>query len=393
MRILISTENYHRIGGTETYVHTIAEQLLRLGHQVRIYSPHLGDMAQLTRGVGVDVVSQPQDLDEPDDVVIAQDAATSYELAGRWPEVPQVYVCHSTMYDVQQPPLVTGTVQAVVVMSERMAKRAAALDADLRLVRMRQPIDTERLSPRGEPSMKPRRALLLGNYLEGDARQLLVDTWSEQGVEVVQVGTATRPTLQPQDDIAAADIVVGKGRAVLDAMACGRPAYVYDVLGADGWVTAETYDAIEADAIAGHAFPRVSDAEQLRADLAAYDPGMGRLGRQLVQKHHEARMHATDLATLCLGLAPEVPRGADYSRELARQVRLRWRAEVEVMSLQTSLRQAALDLDEERRRRRAAERERDKARARGRRMTAKQDALKKEPWVRVGAALRLVKPR
>src|SRR5215210_6736347 len=118
MRMALATENYHGIGGTETYVHTVAEQLQRLGHQVRVYSPHLGGMAQLTRGRGVDVVGRLEDLGEPDDVVLAQDAATSYELAGLWPEVPQVYVSHSTMFDLQQPPLVKGTVQAVVVMSE-----------------------------------------------------------------------------------------------------------------------------------------------------------------------------------------------------------------------------------------------------------------------------------
>ena len=310
MRIALTSENYHRVGGTETYVHTVAEQLQRLGHQVRVYSPRLGDMAQLTRGRGVDVVSRLEDLGEPDDVVLAQDAATSYELAGLWPEVPQVYVCHSNTYDLQQPPLVKGTVQAVVVMSKRFEDRVTALDADLRVVRMRQPIDTEWLSPRGEPAARPRRALLLGNYLEGEARRLLVDTWSELGVEVAQVGGNATPVLQPQDDIARADIVVGKGRAVLDAMSCGRPAYVYDVYGADGWVTPDTYDAIEADAIAGQALPGVVDAARLRADLAAYDPTMGQANRELILKHHGAKTHADDLVRLCSELAPRVASGA-----------------------------------------------------------------------------------
>ena len=74
----------------------------------------------------------------------------------------------------------------------------------------RQPIDTERLVPRRAPSDVPRRALLLGNYLTGDARRLIVDTWSDLGVEVVQVGMDTDQTLQPEVEIAAADIVVGK---------------------------------------------------------------------------------------------------------------------------------------------------------------------------------------
>ncbi len=393
MRILIATENYHRVGGTETYVHTIAEQLQRLGHQVRVYSSRLGDMAQLTRGVGVDVVGRPEDLDQPDDVVISQDAAMAYEMAGRWPGVPQVYVCHSILYDIQQPPLVSGTVQAVVVMNDRTATRLEALDADLRLVRMRQPIDAEWLTPRGDPHPTPQRALLLGNYLAGPARRLLVETWGEMGVELVQVGSATRPTLQPQADIAAADIVVGKGRAVLDAMACGRPAYVYDVFGADGWVTAESYPAIEANGFAGLAFPEVVDAARLREDLASYDRDMGGLNRQLILEHHDARLHATGLSELCHQLAPHVVRGADGARELARQVRLRWRAEVEVINLQSSLRQVTTELATARDDLGRAERDRDKARARGRRVAAREKVLRQGRWVRLGEALRLVRQR
>lgn len=417
MRIALATENYHRIGGTETYVHTVAEQLQRLGHQVRVYSPHPGDMAHLSRARGIDV-ARLDDLGQPDDVVIAQDAASSYELAGLWPDVPQVYVCHSTMFDLQQPPLVEGTVQAVVVMSERLDRRVAALDADLPVVRMRQPIDAERLAPRGTPSAVPRRALLLGNYLQGDALRLFVDTWGELGVEVVQVGSASSPTLQPEADIAAADIVVGKGRAVLDAMSCGRPAYVYDVWGADGWVTADSYDAIEADGIAGQALGQAVDAVRLRKDLAAYDAAMGGVNRQLVVTHHDAKRHATDLATLCSGLAPAVRRGADGSRELARQVRMRWRAEVEVIHLQASLhemgnevaraREAALADKEavaaaeaeteravsaEQERRIVVEGERDRARRRGRKLKARERSMRQQRWVRLGEALRLVHPR
>ena len=110
---------------------------------------------------------------------------------------------------------------------------------------------------------------------------------------MVQVGSHTTPDPAPEDDIAAADIVVGKGRAVLDAMSCGRPAYVYDVYGADGWVTAETYDAIEADAIAGQALPR-----RRRRRTTARRPGG-------VRPRHGPRQPAAD---------PQAPQAQDPRR-------------------------------------------------------------------------------
>ena len=58
-----------------------------------------------------------------------------------------------------------------------------------------------------------------------------------------------------------ADIVVGKSRAALDAMACGRAVYLYDMFGGDGWVTPDTYAAMEADQFAGQATDRVIGVE------------------------------------------------------------------------------------------------------------------------------------
>jgi hypothetical protein len=57
-------------------------------------------------------------------------------------------------------------------------------------------------------------------------------------------------------------------RAALDAMACGRAGYVYEVFGGDGWVTPELYPALEADHFAGLATVRVIGPRELARDLA-----------------------------------------------------------------------------------------------------------------------------
>ena len=42
------------------------------------------------------------------------------------------------------------------------------------------------------------------------------------------------------EEMCEADIIVGYGRTILEAMACGRPAYVHEHSGSDGWVTADS---------------------------------------------------------------------------------------------------------------------------------------------------------
>ena len=176
MKVVLATEGLVAVGGTETYVVTVAEHLSRLGHEVAVYAPQVGAMAELALDRGVDVSADLEELGDAPDVVFAQASAVSYELADRWPQVPQVFVCHSELFDVQQPPLVPGVAPVVVVMNDRTRQRVEATAGAFRVVRLRQPVDTERLAPRRPPSVLPRRALLLGNTLVGEPLRVLRDT-------------------------------------------------------------------------------------------------------------------------------------------------------------------------------------------------------------------------
>jgi hypothetical protein len=361
VHVVLATQHLADVGGSETYLYTVAENLVRLGHEVTVHAQLIGAMAEQVRGVGATVVDEAG-LPETCDAVLVQDVGMAYAMADRWPGHPQVHVAHSAYFDLQLPPLVPVPGSAVVVMSDRVGARVAALPGAFEVVRLRQPIDAVRLAPRGTVADRPRRAVLLGNYLGGEARDAIVESWSAAKVEVVQVGVMTRPTLDVAAAVADADIVVGKGRAVLDAMACGRPAFLYDAFGADGWVTAATYDAFEADAFAGQSQPAVLDRDGLARALEGYDPAMGRVNRELVLKHHQDRKHAEALVGIFRRLTPGRDDRPTEAAELARLSRLRWKAELEAEALRrqvgdlTGRLQAAeekLHLSEQRRRRRA----------------------------------------
>jgi hypothetical protein len=153
------------------------------------------------------------------------------------------------------------------------------------------PVDTDRMAPPGDTRARPRHAVILGNYPE--RVEIVREAWEPHGVKVTYVGGR-----HARFDIARAlegvDIVVAKSRAALDAMACGRAVYLYDLFGGDGWVTAKTYPAMEQDHFAGQATDRVIGVDELERDLADYDPGMGMANRDLVLQNHAARAHTID---------------------------------------------------------------------------------------------------
>lgn len=332
MRILLATAGFSHPGGSEMYVLVVAEQLERLGHDVVIRSAERGPMAEEAQRRGLRVVDEPP---QAPDVVLVQDAPSAHELAAAWPAVPQVFRACSDVFDFQLPP---AGVAAVVVVSERVAARVRGLAAPpKRLVRLRHPVDVRRFAPLRPIASRPRRALLLGNYLAGPRLEALTTAWEAAGVECVRTGWPGDATLAPELAINAADIVVGKARVVLEAMACGRAAYVYDVAGRDGWVTAGTYAAMEADGFAGHATGAGINADALATELEDYDAGMGDVNRDLAVRHHHAARHAEALVALFREVIGAPVPAPDSAAELARLTRRLRAAEGDAALLRATL--------------------------------------------------------
>lgn len=361
MRLLLAT-NHLGLGGSESYLLTVAEQLDRLGHECFLYAPEPAEGAAVARERGIAVVGDAG-LEKAYDAALVQDAGVALEVADRLPGLPQLFVAHSAMFDLQSPPQLDGVVGLVVALNERVASRMRSLATEVEVVRMRQPIDTDRFAPRGALPQTPRRALLLSNTPNDDRLALLEAACREAGLELVRLGGLAGRAADVRPALAEAEIVIGYGRSLLEAMSFGRAAYVYDWKGRDGWVTPETYPALEADGFAGGAAIGGAGSVPLAEDLRRYSPAMGPANHDLVVTHHRASAHAQQLVGLFERLAPPAERPRGELQEMARLVRLEWRARLEVRGLATEndhlrklLEAARQQVGEERRRADEAER-------------------------------------
>lgn len=326
MRIVLGRQSLGLLGGTETYALTVGRELQRLGHTVTLAAAELGVVADLAQSLGIPSVTT-HDLPRDCDAVLAHDLPMAATLAARYPDARLVYAAHSDGHDLQLPPLVPGVVDAVIACSDRFAARIRALPLEVPIVRLREPIDTDRYFAPPPLHEHPRRALILSNYLRGERRRLLVEAWEGAGIECVQLGAQTALTLDPRPEMEVADIVVAKARAALEAMSCGRAVYIYDQYGSDGWVTPESYPAFEADHFAGQATPTPRSREDLIADLATYSRDMGVANAELIRTHHGARHHAMELVAVLRGPHIRDPDSTDAVAELARLAHASARAE------------------------------------------------------------------
>lgn len=126
------------------------------------------------------------DLPSECDVLLAHDAIVTGPLVERYPAAGVVHCTHGDRFDHDLPVLVPGVVDAVVVFSDLVARRVEALALDVPVMRLRQPIDTERFGDAGPIRPRPRQALILSNYLRGERRDALVRAW-ERLADLVMV--------------------------------------------------------------------------------------------------------------------------------------------------------------------------------------------------------------
>jgi hypothetical protein len=332
-----------------SYLVTVTEHLERLGHEVRVFSAEPLPSPDELRVVGVE-----RELPLAPDVIYSQDAEAALLLAHLYPLTPQLFAVHGDRDSVWLPPQLAGVVARVVVFDDRTGDNVRAAALAQPLVRLRRPVDLDRIVSRGELPERPTTARL---HLEGvsDYRRGLVQrVLAEARIEL--------------DDVA--DLVLARGSAVVDALAEGRAVYVYGDDGGDGWVTPERYELLEADGFSGRAEPSATTFELLRAELEDYHPALGPAGRELAQAH-DARIHAHELVAAFDDVKPRRDPVEAPLRELARLVR------VEAASARRAHAHAR-EAETAATRQRELERELAKARERNEQLTGEVEELRRQ---------------
>lgn len=388
MRIAFGIQSLTGGGGTETYVLTVADQLQRTGHDVWVYSAETGPWEAKLEAAGLRVAIGTEQLPETLDVCLIQDGPSAFDLLADRPTVPQIYVWHSNLFDVQLPPQLPDVTRLIVSLYGAEASRVQSIAIKSPVLYLRQPIDLQRFAPRVPISPVPKRAVLIGNYLTGERRQVLITACKKVGIELELFGAReSRTTTRPEEEMLRADIVFGKARVIMEAMGCGRAAYVYDGFGTDGWVTPENLELLMERGISGTATSKTASLPNLLADLKLYDPAMGEINRDLALNKFSSVRHTSALVSAIqelLGQELAAPTN-DHASELARLARVSWRHELQAFGLNAQLQETWTVLAELKRREADFERNERAAEEAERKLAAIVDSTR---WRLLSALLR-----
>lgn len=236
MRVLITNLFVKNYSGSENVVELLAEGLRRAGHQPTIYAPMLGEQAEKMQRRGFRVVDRAAQLTEMPDVIHGQHVTPCLVAMARFPDVPVVYACHSSFFDVESP-LPHPQIREVIAVDESCAAKCREVGvAPDRLSIILNAVDLDRFKRRLPLPERPARALLLTK--NRGHRATVRAACAKLGLEVDEVGPATNRFVPDIETILGDyDLVFATARMALEAAATGCAVVVCDDRGFAGMLT------------------------------------------------------------------------------------------------------------------------------------------------------------
>ncbi len=303
LRITLAVWHATGYAGTQTWAWTMAHALRDLGHQVNLLVTQRREMAMRLISAGFEVYSTDDTLPACDLVIASQPrmfqlcpvcgssfvpddkmmlpahtkpysktACLGSLMKGKdaLPKAKRLYVCHGWL--PHEKPLLDGT--PYVSVSQEVANNLKS-EYDVGAKVVGQPVQLERFR-----SIKPIRdknpvALVLSSW---PASQEQVEAAClEAGVSIYELPTQGGCWNMPHR-INEVDIVIGTGRGIVEAMACGRVACICGKFGCDGLVTPAVVEQQVQYNFSGR-WLKGELPKTLTEALKGYDSVLGKWGR------------------------------------------------------------------------------------------------------------------
>lgn len=243
LRILLTNHHLLSYQGSEIFTFTIAEFLLRKGHQVSVYSAYIGKLRKDFERIGVTLVSDLRLLKEHDfDLAHVHHHINAYEIRYYFPRLPIVLLCHGIIF-LENPPPLDLKISQYLATSERVRDSMVSKGVEKeKILIFRNMVDSSKFYPRFEINRRPQRALILSNKIDRSSENVIRQACKALNIKTLFVGARFKrvdyeriPLL-----INEADIVFSLGRGIIETMLCARIPIIFDYEGGDGMVTPST---------------------------------------------------------------------------------------------------------------------------------------------------------
>lgn len=274
MRVLLTNNSLDARAGSELYVRDVAVGLLRRGHRPVVFSRRLGAVADELRAATVPVVDDLACVAERPDLIHGQHHLETMVALLHFPGVPAVFFCHGWIPWEERPPVFPRLRRYVAVdepCRERLVAEHGIPPGSVEVVPNF--VDLERFAPRQPLPSKPRRALVFSNRVGEECHLPTIrEACTRFGIALEAAGAASGRVLErPEKVLPGFDIVFGKGRSALEAMAVGAAVVVCDADGLGPMVTAAELPRLRSLNFGVRLLRRPVEADTVAVEIGRYD--------------------------------------------------------------------------------------------------------------------------
>jgi glycosyltransferase involved in cell wall biosynthesis len=275
LKILITNAYLAAYAGTQVVVRDLACELSRQGHQVMVYCPEAGAVADEISSHGIPVAHKLTSLNSVPDIIHGQFHLPTMEALLRFPGVPAIYVCHAAVGAGDEPFYFPRLLRYVAV-DERCKKRlenTAGIPRE-RIQVILNAVDLERFQKRSPLPAKARRALIFSNNASESTHVPAVRKACRQAgldLDVTGLGSGNS-TASPETILPHYDIVFAKARSALEAMAAGAAVVLCDAAGLGPMVSTRDFDRLRPMNFGTGVLDKPLHANAIRAEIDRYNP-------------------------------------------------------------------------------------------------------------------------
>ena len=241
MNILITNFILNTPSGTETYVYELAIELHNRGHHVEIFTLLKGDLAKSLIDYGIHVSTDLKKIKKMPDCIHAHHNITTLKTAAFFKKTPIVYFIHDRTHFHDYPfrhPNILKYIAVDYNCKDRYLENGFE-DNDIEIIYNW--ANLARFKQRKTISETPKKALAFSNYMsQTHIFPFIKEACLSEGIEIDLIGSGNgNATTTPENILEKYDIIFGKAKAVIEAMATGAAVIVCDFRGLAEFVTPE----------------------------------------------------------------------------------------------------------------------------------------------------------
>lgn len=289
MKILVGNNHLVKTGGTENYTYALALELKRQGHDVEYFTFEKGEVSALLEKEGVRYMSSDRY-----DLILANHCTVAAALS---PFGYVIQTCHGVKPKLEQP---THHADAYVSISEEVQLHLSSRGFKSSLIY--NGIDCERF--RAYKPISEKLTSVLSLCQSDSMNDFLKQVCQIKGIAFTACNKHVENVWNIEELINSADLVVGIGRSIYDAMACGRCVIIYDsrdymkeALG-DGYLTEDIISSALKYNCSGRCFKKTFTQETFIEELEKYDSSDGKWARNYALKYFNIQKNVADYISI-----------------------------------------------------------------------------------------------